>query len=96
MKLKTPQYIYWIKNNYLYVTNPDVEVISISAFFEEDVPVKLLKCSSTITCNNPLDDEFKFPGYLEKTLKDMVHDQIMKTYFRHLQDPTPNGKDEAR
>jgi hypothetical protein len=96
MKIKTPQYIYWIKNDYLYITDPLVEVISISAYFEEDVPSELLNCSGGKPCINPLDNDFRFPGYMEKRLKDMVYQSLLNTYFRHLQDPQPDGKDDAR
>lgn len=96
LKLRGKQYVYWIKNGYLYINDPLVELASIYAFFEEDIPDSLNTCNTQPSCINPLDKEFKFPGYLEKNLKDIVHDEIRKTYLAHLQDYTPDGKDDAR
>lgn len=94
--IRTPQYIYWFKNKYIYVTNPDVELLSLYAYFEEDVPPTLTTCTPVEPCFNPLDQQFRFPGYLEKGLKDLVNTALLNTYFRHLQDYNPDGKDDAR
>lgn len=95
--LKGNQYVYWMKNNYLYINDPNVELATIYAFFEEDIPDSLNSCNpSSDPCISPLDKEFKFPGYLERTLKDIVYKSLSDTYFRHLQDYNPDGKDDAR
>lgn len=91
---------FWMYNNYLYVSSEDIKAVNIFAYFEEDVPAALLfpgdcDCSSDKTpCNNPLDDEFKCPGYLEKAVMDMVRDVLLKNYFNIPQDKTSNNLDE--
>lgn len=94
--LKGKQFVYWIKDKYLYINDPNIELASIYAFFEEDIPDSLNSCGQSVPCVNPLDKEFKFPGYLEYNLKTMVYDALMKTYFSHVQDMNPDGKDDAR
>lgn len=94
--LKNNQYYYWIRNKYLYITDVNIEKASILAFFTEDVPAGLNSCDSSQDCLNPLDKEFTLPDDLERALKDIVYDRLNKTYFAHLQDYTPDGKDDSR
>lgn len=95
--LKGKQFVYWIKDKYLYINDPMVELASIYALFEEDIPDSINSCNpNQDPCVNPLDKEFKFPGYLEDNLKKMVMDTLNKTYFAHIQDHNPDGKDDAR
>lgn len=84
---------YWIQNNYLYITDPNVCKIKVVAYFEDDVPNSLLfsDCDCTTPnledeCRNPLDKEFKFPGYLEYNLVQMVSAKLLNTYFKLPQD----------
>jgi len=92
---------YWIMNGYLYVTNPLLQAVRISAFFEEDVPNEIMfpdcDCGSKTTdeewCKNPLDKEYGLPGYLEKQVHDMVSEGLMSAYFRLKTDQTSNGVD---
>lgn len=95
--LKNKQYFYWIHNDYLYITDSNTEFADLFAYFEDDIPTDLSACQTADTsCISPLDREFKMPGYLENNLKAIVYDSLMKTYFRRLQDYTPDGKDEQR
>lgn len=93
---------YWVMNNHIYVNNPSVKAIRLSAMFEEDVPNELLypecECDgSTVTddewCKNPLDREYALPGYLEKQVLQLTSEKIMTTYFRLPQDVTEEGLD---
>ncbi len=86
--LKKGMQYFWLFNEHIYVSNSDIKAISLSAYFEEDVPNDLL-CPQGCDCNynecdpctNPLDLQFKCPGYLEHTVKDMVISRLLKTYF---------------
>jgi len=87
---------YWITNGYLYITNPNIETVRISAYFEEDVDFSLYTCGECKECpDNPLDLEFKCPGYLVPNVLSVVRDTLLKTYKRSVQDNTENDKDEA-
>jgi len=92
---------YWIMNGYLYVTNPLLQAIRISAFFEEDVPNEILysdcNCGSNVSveelCINPLDKEYALPGYLEKQVLELTSQKLLGTYFRVKTDMTDDGVD---
>jgi hypothetical protein len=92
---------YWIMNGYLYVTNPLLQAIRISAFFEEDVPNEILysdcNCGSNVSveelCINPLDKEYALPGYLEKQVLELTSQKLLGTYFRLKTDMTDDGVD---
>lgn len=102
LKLKVPgkQGYYWIQNDYLYISNEDVEKVNLFAYFEDDIKESdFNSCMSKEdddSCLNPLDQEFRCPGYLVNSVVDMVNDKLMKTYFRHIVDYTSDGKDDQR
>jgi hypothetical protein len=91
---------YWVYDRYLYVSSPFVRIVNIWAYFEEDIPSELLypecDCSATNRnpCVNPLDEEFKCPGYLEEAVVKDTLDTLMKTYFRVPVDHTSDNKDD--
>lgn len=94
---------FWIANDYLYVSNPNLKSIRIAAFFEEDVPADFLypgcDCSETSPplddyCKNPLDREYGCPGYLEKQVLDLTTQKLLNTYFRLNDDKTSDNKDD--
>lgn len=91
------QNYFWIQNNYLYCSNEDIVSLRISALFEEDIPVSLMNgCNGDMNkCINPLDMEFKIPGYLESGIKDIVSSTLLKTYQRSKEDPQSDDKDES-
>jgi hypothetical protein len=95
---------YWIQNNYLYVTNPDINKVKLSAYFAEDVPIDVLypadcDCANSVPlselCKNPLDAEFKCPADLIDNTVDMTSKRLLGTYFRlpeDIQDDTADGQ----
>lgn len=96
------QIYYWIMNGYLYVTNPLLQSVRISAFFEEDIPNEIMfpNCdcgnqgpTDEEWCKNPLDKEFALPGYLEEKVHKMVSDGLLNTYFRIKTDMSSDGID---
>lgn len=95
---------FWVYNSHLYVNSEDIKRVNLTAFFEEDVPVDLLypgadcDCKTPPTldqlCSNPLDLEFKCPGYLLQTVKEIVSKKLLQTYFNITQDATSDNKDD--
>lgn len=92
---------YWFYDRYLYVSSPKVEVVNIWAFFEEDVPAELLyptcPCpdqNKRNPCINPLDLEFKCPGYLEDVVVKDTLQTLLTTYYRVPVDHTSDNKDD--
>jgi hypothetical protein len=98
--IKNEEY-FWITNDYLYVSNPLVEAIRIVAYFEKDVPNKIMfsdcNCGNSPDieeyCKNPLDKEFALPGYLEKQVLQLTSETLVKTYFSIKNDNTQDGID---
>lgn len=88
---------YWINNGYLYVNNPNLQKIRITALFEEDVPNELFKGCKNLSldeyCKNPLDKESFVPGYLEMQVLELTSKKLLSTYFQLKQDLTSNGID---
>ena len=100
-QIKREEY-YWIANNYLYITNPLVTTVRISALFEEDVPNEIMfpdcdcggNTSNEDYCKNPLDKEFFLPAYLEKQALDLTSQGLLSTYFNIKTDISQEGLDE--
>jgi hypothetical protein len=92
---------YWIMNGYLYISNPLLKAIRISALFEDDVPNELLYpeccCGENIVtedyCMNPLDKPYGLPGYLQTQVLELVTKKLMSTYFALKTDITEDGLD---
>lgn len=92
---------YWISNNYLYVTSPEIKRVKLVAFFEEPLSSDILnptcECAANQlpeNCTNPLDMEFRCPGFLLKDVLDMASQILLQTYARTEQDNTQNNLDE--
>lgn len=101
--IKNEEY-YWIANGgYLYISNPLLQSIRVSAFFEEDVPNDILypECgcgnvpdpTNEEYCKNPLDKDYGCPGYLEKQVLELTSQKLLNTYFRIKTDMADNGID---
>lgn len=94
--------VYWIDNRYLYCTDPDTIKVSISAYFEDDIPKELLypdcECNAKRPpydeCLNPLDLQFKCPGYLINPSVDMTSEALLRSYFRIEPDRTSDEKSD--
>ena len=92
---------FWISNGYLYINNPMLESIRVSAFFEEDVPNDIMfpecDCGTNYTlddyCKNPLDKETSIPGYLQQQVLAMTSQKLLSTYFNLKSDMSSEGID---
>lgn len=94
---------YWVIDNYLYISNPLVRKVRISAMFEKDVPNDILypesECGESDPpleelCKNPLDKKFELPGYLEKQVTELTSKSLLETYFSIKNDNSSEGLDE--
>lgn len=98
--IKKEEY-FWIQNEYLYVNNPLLKAIRISALFENDVPNELLYpeccCGEDIItedyCKNPLDKPYALPGYLQSQVLELTTKKLLSTYFAIKTDLTDDGLD---
>jgi len=95
--LKQKSEFFWIQNGYLYISNPDIELVRLRAFFEEEPTQDQLACDKSDVidpCANPMDSPFKCPGYLIKGVLDTVIQQYTQIFKRVTEDPQDNDKDE--
>ena len=101
LRLRKPESYFWISDDYLYCTNPDVILLRVSALFESPLPTEILfpKCSCgdspdlTEYCKNPLDREFFLPGYLRKQVLALTSQTLRTTYFALKTDISSEGID---
>lgn len=88
LTLKTPTKYnyYWFQDGYIYITDPNVELINLIAYFPDDVKLIGENCQceeeAEQACINPLDKEFKYPDYLLEGIKSMANEKIMNIYRR--------------
>lgn len=85
--------MYWIQNDYLYVSHDSVEYVNFAAYFSDGEGIILdedcvcnPRDSKDNTCVNPLDLIWKIPSYLEDSVLSMVNEKFSNTYFRHTTD----------
>jgi hypothetical protein len=99
--IKNEEY-YWILNDYLYVNNPMLQAVRLSACFEQEVPNEVMYpesgcggCGPTNEdwCMNPLDKPFSLPGYLEKQVLDLTSQKLLSTFFQLKTDVSPDNLD---
>ena len=98
--IKNEEY-FWIVNDYLYITNPNVQLTRFTAFFEEDVSNEILypdcDCGTNYTtedlCKNPLDRKFSLPGYLQSQVLELTSKKLLQTYFSLKTDISEEGLD---
>ena len=99
--IKNEEY-FWIVNDYLYVTNPNVKAVRIAALFQDDVSNDIMfsdcACggdgpSDDEFCKNPLDKPFYLPGYLEQQVLALTSQKLLRTYFGVKTDKTVDGVD---
>lgn len=81
---------YWIQNNRLYVTNPNIEKVFLSAFFKGIFNITEFCCSTDEVCFTPLDQEFKTIPKLEDDITRITADLL--SVFKQLpQERTSDG-----
>lgn len=98
LNLKKEGKYFWVVNNYLYVSDSNVDVVSIAAYFEEEFDTSQYECEPNAQpCpKNPLDAEFKCPSFLLSDVEKETYNIIMQTYKRSVGDATSNQLDESK
>lgn len=96
-KSKQKNKFFWIRNEHLYITDPNIEIVTLSAFFEDDIDTTVYGCDcESIKCpQNPLDAEFKCPGFLINNVLTIARDSILKTYKRSTPDNQEDNLDQS-
>lgn len=92
----TKDKFYWIQDNYIYVTDSDVEKITISAFFVDPIDPIKYSCTKQSSCINPIDLEFKSLPKVEDDIINIVAQKLLNTYKKSKEDITENDIDETK
>lgn len=84
---------YWVQDKHIYTTSPDLELISISAFFKELVDPNLFSCSDDASsCPvNFLDLPFKTLPKLEEDITQIAANNIANSFLRLRQEKTSDN-----
>lgn len=94
-KFKPKHLHWWINDDYLYVDSDSIEKVKLVAFFN-DRDVNLTKynscspvpCDTCADCREPLDEDFKCPGYLLDQVIQMANQELAQTFKRYVTDET--------
>ncbi len=60
---------YWVKDGYLYISNPEIEKVSISAYFKGYYP-------NTGDCREPYNERFLCPDWLIDELMEILNKEL--------------------
>lgn len=78
---------YFFKGDYIYFPNISWDYVRVEAMFEDpDLIDRLNDCAPKGDCNSAYDREFTLPSYLEKGLKDLLNESLLRYYYRHPMD----------
>lgn len=100
LNLRNKTNFFWFLDDYLYIADPDIELVNLIAYFESDLKLVGDNCtcdnSGLEPCINPLDNTFKCPEYLISNVKTLVNERIAQIFKRSLPDYTSDEKDDSR
>lgn len=88
---------FWIRDGYLYITDPMIEEVTPLIYSEDLFDPQDYTCSGPKECpTNPLDMQFRCPGYLLKDVADMARMVIERDYKRSVDDKTVDSNDQSK
>ena len=94
-KFKPNALHWWIHDEYLYIDSEDLEKVKLVAYFSNrDVDLTKynacspVPCDSCPDCREPLDEDFKCPGYLLSQVIQMANQELANTLKRYPIDET--------
>lgn len=87
---------FWTLNDYLYISDPLLEMASLSAFFTDPVDPAQYSCDAEegICPANPLDLEFKTLSNKGDDISTIVYKKILETFQRSKNDGHPSQEEE--
>lgn len=88
---------WWISDGRIYCSDHLLEKGRFRGFFEEDFTARDYECDAIPGCpDNPMDLEFKCPGYLETDVVNMARSMIERDYKRSVDDKTVDNNDQSK
>lgn len=79
---------YWIQNGYLYISNPEIEMAGISAFFSEYI-------EDEGDCPSPYDRKFLCPEWLLDEMFQVLNKELQPLHS-YRDDNESDGQDKSR
>lgn len=77
----------FIKNNYIYTPNVNWKLLSLTAYFKDDITKYNICCNTKEdACIPILDTEWRIPSYLEARVLSACMDELVKTYLQSKDD----------
>lgn len=88
---------YYVKNNYIYTPNVEWDYIAIEGIFENPEEVDILNAcdDEVVDCTSAYEREFAIPNYLEKSLKDLINESLLRYYHRYKDDMHTNKNPQS-
>lgn len=102
LKLNTPTKhdYFWFMDDYLFITDPNVEAVNLIAYFADELKLEGENCQcegmTVEDCINPLDQEFKCPDYLIENVKTIVNQKLLEIYKRSILDDSTDEVDQSK
>lgn len=89
---------FWILDNYLYLSDPMIDIVAISAFFPEPIDPVIFSCDqpNNYCPPNPLELEFKTLPFLKDDIVNITYKKILETYKRSIPDQEPDNIDDNK
>ena len=86
---------YFIHENHLYVTSPDIKMVKLSAFFKDIINLNKYDCSDkTENCPiNPLDQDFNTLPKLEDDIASLTAQKLLQSFMQLPQEGTSDEKE---
>lgn len=93
-KFKPTHLHWWLSDDYLYIDSPDLEKVKFVGYFSgRDVDLTGFSvcpepCEPCSDCREPLDEDFKCPGYLLSQVLQLSSQELAQTFKRYPVDET--------
>jgi len=80
--------MYFIKNGYMYFYNINWDYVTIEAVWEDPDQIDNLNLCEPldVPCRPAYERSFSIPSYLEKSLKDLLNESLLRYYHRLRED----------
>lgn len=89
---------YFIHESHLYVTDPNIELVKMSAFFKDIIDMSKYSCNKDVDnpCpTNPLDQKFSTLPKLEDDIVTISAQKLMESFLQIPQDATADNRERT-
>lgn len=90
---------FWIENGYVIIPDSQVQMISLTGFFQNNYEAKKLNSCNTSeeeTCPDPLEQEFTCPPHLIQVVLEATTANLFNFYKRVVVDELPEGDNNKK